>query len=183
MNRWLLLGCLVTALLLSGVASSRLVAEQPPLPDDQLARIRVNCSSAKASLNRIHASDALMRVNQGQIYELLSTQLMARFNSRVSLNRLDSTELVGVTADYAKELNTFRQAYQVYEQQLSAALEIDCTTRPQDFYYAVADARAKRATISGEVHKLNGYLSQYRENVDSFSRSYQAALQEVQNAQ
>jgi len=149
--------------------------------DQQSARIRASCLSAKNTLDRLHASDALLRVNRGQIYESMSTKLMTRFNSRVDSNRLDAKALIGVTENYGTALATFRSDYQSYEEQLSLALRIDCTKEPMTFFDAVADARTKRTQVHVDVVKLHQYIDEYRSTFESFVSDYKATTQE--NAQ
>jgi len=124
-------------------------------------RIKSNCVSAKNTLNRLHASDALLRVNRGQIYESMSTKLMTRFNDRAQSNHLDTKALVGATTSYGTALATFRTNYQSYEEQLSNALRIDCTKEPAAFYDAVASARSKRSQVHDDVTVLHRHIDDY----------------------
>lgn len=141
--------------------------------------IRNNCVSAKDSLNRLHASDALLRVNIGQLYESLGAKLMVPFNNRVALNKLDNTRLVAVTSDYEQELTSFRQNYIAYERQLSAAIAIDCRKQPVTFYDAVAKARAKRMVVYNSVVELQNYIDDYKAEFTNFSASYISAASGV----
>ena len=58
------------------------------------------CTSIRVVLRRVHTNDALVRVNIGQIYNNLSIQLMARLNSRLALNRIDSARFIDITKRY-----------------------------------------------------------------------------------
>lgn len=89
-------------------ASSPASAQEATLTDDQVSLIKRNCQSSKVTLERLHASDALLRVNRGQVYEALSTRLMDNFNTRLSNNRLDNRAMVTVTDSYKTTLNNFR---------------------------------------------------------------------------
>lgn len=154
-------------------------AQTEPLSDDHKAHIVANCASAKASLERLHRSDAVLRVNRGQLYESISTKLMARFNSRVALNRLDGTELVAIAVDYERALATFRRDYRTYEQQLSDVLRINCTNDPEAFYYGVLEARAARSTVNQDVWRLHVYIDEYQQAFNQFEIDYVTALEVV----
>lgn len=131
------------------------------LTDENIQLIKSRCVSARSSLERLHAADALLRVNLGQEYELISTKLMTRFTSRASLNRLDTTGLARVSADYERELTLFRDAYRDYEGSLTHAIQIDCTRDPEGFYGAIISARERRTAVHEKVVRLNQLVSQY----------------------
>lgn len=145
----------------------------PKLTAEQKNRIIANCVSIKSSLNQLHASDALLRVNRGQVYESLASRLMDRFNDRLGGNGLDNRATLTVTGNYRTQLNTFRSDYINYEQHLSAALDIDCTTKPVEFYEAVETARSLRRTVHSNVTKLHNYIDDYRSAVDDFLLNYE----------
>lgn len=142
------------------------------MTDAQISRIRSNCVSAKNTLNQLHASDALLRVNRGQIYESMTTKLMSRFNSRVDVNNLNSKDLVSVTNAYGGTLGNFRIDYQSYEEQLSTALKIDCTKEPVAFYDAVASARTKRSQVHDDVVALHQFISDYGTTFNTFATEF-----------
>jgi hypothetical protein len=147
-------------------------AQSPPMTEDQISHIRANCTSTKSTLNQLHASDALLRVNRGQLYESMSSKLMTRFNDRAQSNRFAVDDLVSVTQNYVKALTTFKQDYQSYEEQLSAALRIDCNKEPVTFYDAIAASRAKRTQVHVDVIKLHQYIDEYQSNFDVFKSNY-----------
>ena len=75
----LLLACLVMAVTLIGTLGTQTLAHADsgtPMTEAQIARIKANCVEAQTSLNQLHGTDGLLRVNQGQLYELISTRLM-----------------------------------------------------------------------------------------------------------
>jgi hypothetical protein len=145
------------------------------MTEAHIEHIRSNCVSAKDSLNRLHTSDALLRVNAGQLYESLGAKLIASFNNRVAINKLDGTHLVNITTNYEQELTSFRQSYIVYERQLAAVIEIDCRKQPVTFYDAVAKVRAKRMAVYNNVTRLQGYIDNYSAEFTEFSANYTAA--------
>lgn len=169
----LVLIAIITASLLSFFALKNSYADDFILTPDQIARIQANCVSTKGSLSQLHASDALLRVNRGQIYESVGTKLMDSFNSRLSNNGLDNKGLVVVANEYQTALATFRSDYQTYEQQLSATIKIDCIKDPTDFHVSLASARVKRLTVHGDVGKLNQYIDDYRSAVNDFMLNFE----------
>ena len=147
------------------------------LTPDQQQHIVSNCVSIKNGLSQLHASDALLRVNRGQIYESMGTKLMDRFNDRLSSNSLDNKAMVTVTDTYRTQLNAFRSDYISYEQKLSSALSIDCTTKPTEFYNTVEDARTLRNTVHSDVIKLHQSIDDYRSSVGDFLLNYERVSQ------
>ena len=143
------------------------------LSDEQLDRIKANCLSIKGSLNQLHASDALLRVNRGQLYESIGARLMNNFNSRLSNNSLDNKGLVAVTQSYQTAQTNFRNSYREYEVQLSAAIRIDCTKDPEAFHNAIEDAREKRAKTRADVVRMNQYSDDYRSAINDFMLNFE----------
>lgn len=158
---------LIAALLLP-VLTLQNVSAQSSLTEEQLQRISANCLAAKTTLNQLHASDALLRVNRGQIYESMGAKLMNNFNGRLSSNSLDNKGLLLVTTSYKGALDSFRLDYQAYERQLSAAIKVDCNKQPAEFHDAVEDARTKRAKVHADVIRLHQYIDDYRSAVSDF---------------
>lgn len=138
------------------------------LTDDQITLIRTNCVDVQSTLQRIHSSDALVRVNLGQRYETIATKLMAPLNSRIALNRLDNVELTKTTADFNEALAEFRTLYQQYEQTTLSAIEMKCKDQPVRFYDTISLARDHRAAVHDAVGKLNSLLKQYGEQFTAF---------------
>lgn len=166
---------LVTASIIAGIALVSVSAQDTLTIDEQhISNIRDNCVTAKNTLSQLHASDALLRVNMGQMYELMSTKLMDRFNSRVSSNRYDNSSLVAVTSAYNKKLDSFRTDYQAYEVQLATTLKIDCFNQPIAFYDAVTLSRDKRQAVHTDVSRLNQYLDDYTTAFNAFENVYKA---------
>ena len=143
------------------------------LSDEQKQKIVDNCVSIKNSLNQLHVSDALLRVNRGQIYESLSSKFMDRFNSRLDNNSLDNKSMLTVTGNYRTQLTAFRTNYISYEQKLTAAINIDCTDKPTEFYNTVEDARTLRNTVHVDVIKLHQIIDDYRSTVGDFLLNYE----------
>lgn len=139
---------------------------QTTLTNAQLELIKTNCQAAKNSLNQLHVSDALLRVNRGQLYEAVKSKLIDRFNSRLSTNGKDTAGLVVVTNGYANALSSFRQNYIAYERAVSGALKVDCATQPAEFHSAIEEARALRLKLNQDVGRLHVYIDDYRSAVN-----------------
>ena len=161
------------SLVVFGLAQVPVGAQQSDtITDSQVVKIRSQCIDLQSTLNRIHVSDALLRVNRGQLYELLSTKLMARLNSRIALNRLDSSKLVIATTEYEQHLIEFRTNYQLYEEALSGTIKTNCVNQPVAFYDQLQDVRAKRAGVFKSTEALEGSIKAYRNAFDEFKQPY-----------
>jgi len=170
----LVIGSLV-ALLCIGMMQAIVRAEgEDAVTDAQLAEISGRCSDIKVTLSRIHANDALVRVNRGQLYERISTKLMAPLNSRIALNRLDSSKLVSLTTSYESHLGEFRSSYQTYEVLLSGTMRINCASEPAKFYYSLQRAREERAQVYTHTQDLANDITEYKKAFDIFAEPYKA---------
>lgn len=161
------------------LTSSFAYAETTPetLTETQLSQIKTNCISIKSTLNRIHANDGLMRVNQGQQYEIISTKLMAPLNSRIALNRLDGVELSQTTVSYNLQLDTFRSDYRQYEQSLSDLLRFDCSQNQREFYEKLIEVRADREAVNETATKLKTLIDRYGTQFDTFRVKHLSVIQ------
>lgn len=162
-----LFGALV-AVAVPAILFAHASAQSTPMTEDQINRIRTNCISTKNTLTQLHASDALLRVNRGQIYLSMTTKLMSRFNARVSNNDANVKDLTTVTDSYGSALLSFQNDYKAYEEQLSSVLKIDCSKEPVAFYDAIAIARTKRAQVHNDVLSLHQYIDTYKTTFDTF---------------
>lgn len=144
------------------------LAQSQGMTDEHIARIKSNCQDALGTLGRIHANDAPMYINRNQTYFSISDKLMARLNSRLTLNRYDATELVKVASKYNEVLSKFRTAYKQYDDTMAEALRIDCRRQPVSFYDKVAETRNARQKVNEAVGQLKAYIDQYREGVQQF---------------
>lgn len=176
-SRRMFLFALVSIVTISslGLFSSVHAQTVTPMSGEQTERIRSNCTDAQASLSRLHASDALLRVNRGQLYESLLTKLMAPFNGRASANRLDSATLITITGDFERELNQFRVSYISYEESLSSILAMNCTSQPVVFYNAVNDSRAKREVVHVHTKNLEKMLISYQTTFETLAKTIEGA--------
>lgn len=164
----------LAAILAAGLVSvARAQTSSTPLTDEQRSKIVANCVVIKSSLEQLHASDALLRVNRGQVYESLANNLMEPFNSRLDGNDLDNAAMTTVTAQYRTALTTFRTDYIAYEQKLAEAIKVDCANRPDQFHQAVQAARILRATVHEDVQKLHRSVDDYQLSVGDFLLNYE----------
>jgi hypothetical protein len=176
MSRFLLLLGIISVLL-GGTATVAYAQEAPapspaPMTDAHIQRIKASCLQARANLYQLHASDGLLRVNRGELYQSFSSKLMVPFNSRAALNQLDSGKLLSITSQYGKELSGFINTYRDYEQAMSQVLELDCTKQPVAFYDGVADARQKRQKVYAHNEALRKLTRDYREAFEAFVRDF-----------
>ena len=142
------------------------------LGEKQLETIRQNCVQAQVTLQQIQYSDAAARVNRGQAYETLLTKLMAPFNSRVALNRLDmATDLTADTTDLEKAFNTFKDDYTNYSDDLTETLEVKCQSHPEDFYEALSNTRDDRAQVHSDIGVMDALMAQYDKGVVDLAKS------------
>jgi hypothetical protein len=145
--------------------------------DSQLVQIRTRCNEIQATLSRVHANDALVRVNRGQLYERLSTKLAVPLNSRIALNRLDGSSLLSVMSRYDVHLNEFRVLYQSYEEQLSNTMRTNCVNQPAKFYESLESARMKRQAVRESTQRLNADIADYKQAFTEFASSYRGENQ------
>jgi hypothetical protein len=162
-------------LLVAGTAAQtvRAQSEEPSMTEEQINHIRQNCVRAQSVLNQMHASDALLRVNRGRLYELISTKLMAPLNSRIALNRLGGLKLPATTLEYDRQLDAFRNDYQQYEEAMSRTLDIRCANQPVAFYDSLKDTREKRLKVHADTVALNTLLQTYKTDFEEFVKEMQ----------
>ncbi len=171
LQRLTLLGLLVAGTMMLAGATAW-AQETAPMTDAHIQRIQTNCLQAQSRLSQLHASDALLRVNRGQLYDLISTRLMAPMNSRLAINHLDASKLIMVTESFDKALNQFRSAYQAYEEQLSSTMRIDCRKEPVAFYDAVTKSRQLRSNVHSAVSDMGRFIGDYGQEFDVFNGNF-----------
>lgn len=165
------LGLVATVLLTLAVLTPVNAQSSADLTSDQLNQIKTTCLSTQGAMRQLRTSDALLRVNRGQLYELMSSKLMEPFNTRLQNNSFDARAFVDTANRYTTVLTSFRNDYQAYDQQMSTALGIDCTKDPARFYDATLDARSKRVAVHNDVVSLNNYIDAYGQLVKYLSSS------------
>lgn len=155
------------------VVSQPLFAQaDTPMTEAQIQRIRANCVEAQSTLYQLHASDALLRVNRGQLYESMSSKLMEPFDSWLTLNSYNPSDLISIASDYNNKLTDFRSAYQQYEEAMSKTLQLNCVNQPVAFYDSVADTREKRTKVHDATLELHKLIGDYKKAFDQFAKDF-----------
>lgn len=160
--------------LLAGTAHAKTT-----LTDDQRLKVQANCQSVKSVLNQLKVSDALLRVNRGQLYESIATKLMDPFNNRLSTNSITNSTLTTTTSAYRQTLANFRNDYIAYADSLIVTIAIDCQSRPDDFHNSLESTRSLRIKVHDDVVKINSLITEYQTGVNAFLTSYQQAVSGV----
>lgn len=150
--------------------------ESAPMTDDHIARIKSNCQGALSTLARIHANDAPVYINNNQTYFSISDKMMARLNSRLTLNRFDASDMVKTASDFNDALDRFRSAYKSYDDTMSDVLRMDCQKQPVSFYDKVGEARNERQKVNDAITDLKNLIDQYRNDVKTFQDENQSGL-------
>ena len=91
---------------------------------------------------------------------------MARLNSRLALNRIDSLETVEIANRFDQLRVEFGENYNDYETAMSSLVKIDCKQKPAEFYAQLLTTRDLRLRLAETVKLLNGSISDYRTAVD-----------------
>lgn len=178
MKYWLRLGLVAIALGATVFGITTTAQAQSALSDEQRTSIKANCLTIKNTMTQLRASDALLRVNRGQVYEAVSSKLMVRFNDRLASHSLDNRGLQSITTNYGNQLTGFRRDYEAYTRQLESALRIDCTQDPDGFHYAVESTRAKRETVHKDIQQLHRFISDYHDAVLAFRTNFERISRE-----
>lgn len=175
MKRMLIKGLMllsVTGLLLA--PSPVLAQTLQPSGATPVDRLQARCDAIRPVLRRLHTSDALLRVNIGQSYTVISQRLIARLNSRLALNRVDNARLLELTA-IAGRLETartaFAHAYGEYENAIATLVRIDCRQRSTEFYQQLLIARDARHKLAKSVQSMNETVSDYQVSVEALRQS------------
>lgn len=161
----------------AAIFASQAAHAQEALSEAQLEHIRQNCVTAQTTLGRVHTSDALLRVNRGQLYELISTKLMAPLNSRIALARFEGLKLAATTIEYDRQRDIFIASYKQYDDAISRTLRVNCTEKPLEFYQSLQDAREKRQKLHEDTEALTALLEAYRAEFESFAGEFEEAAQ------
>lgn len=143
----------------------------PDLSDEKLQQIRENCVADQSILQRLQASDIATRVSRGQVYESLLSNLIGPFNSRVSLNRYDASELTAETTQLQKDFTNFKSDYSQYATNFTSMLTIKCQSKPAEFYQDLQTVREMRAKLATDVSALDQHFNDYSAAFERLSSS------------
>lgn len=164
----------ITSLALSlvfGLTASGLVnvSQVQALSDQRIEIIKTNCQSAQVTLKQIQLSDVATRISRGRDYQQL-TKLMATFNSRLALNKIDAGSLTTLTANLETQFNDFQQTYINYSDQLTGLINLNCQAKPTDFYNQLETARSSRISLSKQVAGMEKLLDDYQKGVNAIAK-------------
>lgn len=151
------------------VASPNVMAQEvlgQPSADTPIDRLTMRCDAIQGNLRRLHTADALMRINIGQMYTGISVRLMARLNSRLALNRVDSTDLVEITGRFEDQHKEFKESYSKYEVAISAVIKKGCKSDPADYYQKLLVARERRSELAQSAQLMNESIREYQMSVE-----------------
>lgn len=140
--------------------------QSQPISEQHIATIKANCSDALQGLLQVQRSDAVNRVNRGQEYET-TLRLLAAFNSRVVLNKLDAPQLTATTADMQRTLSNFQRNYLDYADAIDATLQINCKLAPVTFYDNLTATREARARVATDIRTMDQQLDKYQQGIDT----------------
>lgn len=160
----------LVALLITTVAMASVPAfaqgSSTEMTDAHIAFIKSNCQTALGTLATIHANDAPIYINRNQTYFSVGDKLMARMNSRLSLNHFDASDLLSIAGDYDVALNSFRDSYKSYDDTMADLLRINCVKQPVSFYDKVTDARKARQKVNDAEKQLQSLISDYQHHIE-----------------
>ncbi len=164
----LALAALMTLTIVMAVAPARAQEQPTVMTEEHISRIKNACPSVVATLGQIHANDAPVYVNRNQAYFSISDKLIARLNSRLALNRFDTTALVKIANEYTSALTNFRTTYKLYDDTMADLVRLNCVRQPVGFYDKVAETRKLRGDVQAAVVRLHGLIDQYQKEVEAF---------------
>ena len=156
---------LLMAALLSVLVSPMVRAESVPLTDKHIESIRVSCADAKQSILQVQRTEAVTRVNRGREYEDM-LKLLAAFNSRVVLNKLDAPLLTSTASKLQAKFAEFQRHYLDYANRLDDTLEINCKEAPVSFYDNLTAAREMRAQVAADIQDMIRLQDQYQQGLN-----------------
>lgn len=171
MNRFAVV-LVMCGVLMGGAVVPQAAYAQTSLPEEQIERISRNCVTVQTMLSRLHASDALLRVNRGRLYENISTKLMAPLNSRIALSRLEGLKLTATTLEYDRQIDVFRASYIAYEEAMSHTLKINCAEKPVEFYESIVSTREKRQRLHADTETLTTLIEAYKAEFEAFAEEF-----------
>lgn len=137
-----------------------------PLTDQYIASIKVGCADALQGILQVQRTEAATRVNRGREYESL-LRLMAAFNSRIVLNKLDAPVLTGAASRLQTRFDQFHRDYLDYADKMDATLDINCKEAPVTFYDSLTAARQARAKVAEDVVEMDKLLSEYQQGLET----------------
>ena len=138
------------------------------MSEAQIASVRTGCADALQALLQVQRVEAVTRVNRGYEYEGV-LRLLAAFNSRAALNKLDVAPLVTATSHIQAKFSDFQKHYLLYADQVDDVLDVNCKQAPVTFYDKLTLAREARAQIATDIRDIEMLLDEYQAGVQALS--------------
>lgn len=157
---------LIVSAVMAIVVSPGVRAESAPLTDEYIASIKAGCADALQGMLQVQRAEAVTRVNRGREYEA-TLRLLAAFNSRAVLNKLDIPVLTGTTTRLQTKFSEFQKDYLNYADTVDEALKINCKAAPVTFYDNLTAAREARARVASDVRDMDALFSEYQKGLDA----------------
>lgn len=132
------------------------------------------CQQVKTRLKQIKLSDAVTRVNYGQVYESLNVNVMTPTNLRLVANNLNPVDLLIITDNYQKQFTQFRQNYLNYEEKLSQTLEMSCDQNPTQLISSLSELRQLRQKLNTNTKSLRQLAGEYQTKFKEFYNGQKA---------
>ena len=97
---------------------------------------------------------------------------MAKLNARISLNRMNSANLVSKTVELDENIQYFRENYKKFETELKKLQEIDCSksSNAQEFYLQLEKTRHQRNELNYNVSKIKEIIKEYKALFEEFRK-------------
>lgn len=155
----------VTSLISSLLISMSVGAQEMVLQAGEggvVAAVRNRCQEIQEKLRQVHTNDALFRVNAGQTYNIISSQLMARLNSRLALSRIDSTAFVEASGRLDSYRADFAKKHTAYDIDISELIGVDCKSKPAEFYASLVKVRESRKQVGQTIQLMNDAVRDYQ---------------------
>lgn len=149
-----------------------------PLTDQYITSIKIGCADALQGILQVQRTEAATRVNRGQEYETL-LKLVAAFNSRIVLNKLDAPALTSTASKMQTRFTQFQQHYLDYADKVDATLKINCKEAPVTFYDNLTAAREARGRVANDVVEMDKLLGEYQQGLDALKADLKKAEEGV----
>ncbi len=136
-------------------------ADAVPLSEQHIAVIRANCSAAQQDIQAFRRTELVTRSNRSNKYEDI-LRLMAAFNARASINKINISDQTLLVSQFEAKLNTFRQVdYKHYDEMLGDIVSINCSSDPVKFYNSLTALRDQRTVINQDIKDMDAQLDQF----------------------
>lgn len=131
------------------------------LSEEQKVTFSQTCVNVQSNLQRISSGDTTTRINRGRNYDQ-TLKLFYAMNTRVASNNITEPRLSEITKKFENELASFRENYNLYNNQLKSTVDLNCSSNTQEFYNNLDKTRDKRFRLNENVIELNGLIEDYK---------------------